>query len=145
MVHPIRVFVFAIFVGFAISHEVSGQSIVAERAYEKYLSHISEPVAMARANLSVAISHFEEGRGRVNVYVVVILRNGYGYWEQVFMRVLTWDDDLVGAELASRMNVVEGYDVGSLFVLKNDRILDWLVVHADSTTKGGYIAKFLQK
>src|SRR5690625_1227051 len=145
MARPLKIVICLLLCGQIIGRAAVAQSIALDDAYEEYLSSIRVPVEEALKTLSLARCYFESRLDESNVYVAVILRDDNGRWEQVLIRVLQWDDDVISGELASTMTLIEGFPLGSLFVVDSDRVVDWLHVRGDGRVDGNYIPIFLQR
>jgi len=121
-----------------------GQTANNKLAYEGYLKSIEKPVTEAQNKLPYVKDYFlnngQEGR---EVYVVVIIRDESWRWEQVYLRVLLWEDDVIGGQLVNEMTVVSGYPKGAEFVIDQERVVDWLIIHEDGKEEGNYVIQHL--
>lgn len=116
-----------------------------KQAYESYLQSIEKPATESQSQLSYVKDYFlNHGENKSEVYIVVILRDEYWRWEQVYVRVLLWEDDIIGGQLVSEMNVVSGYPTGAEFVIDQERVVDWLIIHEDGMKEGNFVVNYLQ-
>lgn len=116
-----------------------------KQAYENYLQSIDKPVMEAQAELSYVQDYFLKYRGhRSEVYVVVILRDEAYRWEQVYIKVLLWEDDIIGGQLVNEMTIVSGYPQGAEFVIEQERVIDWLIIHKDGKQEGNFVKDYFQ-
>jgi hypothetical protein len=117
-----------------------------KQAYENYLQSIEKPVTEAQKKLPYVKEYFlNHGQEESEVYVVVIIRDEFWRWEQVYIRVLLWEDDVIGGQLINKMTVVSGYPKGAEFVIDQERVVDWLIIHEDGKQEGNYIVNYLQE
>jgi len=125
---------------------VQAQTHSYQQAYESYLQSIEKPIAEAQSRLSYVkdffLNHVKE---ESKVYVIVIIRDESWRWEQVYLRVLVWEDDVIGGQLVSVMSVVSGYPKGAKFVIDQDRVVDWLIIHVDGREEGNFVLASLQE
>jgi len=127
------------------SHDLQAQGTHYEDAYNDYLASIELPSEQAKTKLSYVKDYFlSHGRDESEVYVIVIIRDERWRWEQVYLRVMLWEEDNIGATLASKMSVVKGYPFGAEFVIEQGRVVDWLIVHEDGREEGNYIIRYLR-
>jgi len=116
-----------------------------KQAYESYLQSIEKPVTEAQSQLSYVKDYFlNHGKNKSEVYIVVILRDEIYRWEQVYIRVLLWEDDVIGGQLVNEMTVVSGYPRGAEFIIEKERVKDWLIIHEDGKEEGSFIVNYLQ-
>lgn len=125
---------------------VLAQSPDYKQAYESYLQSIEKPVKEAQYTISYVKDYFlNYGKEASEVYVIVIIRDESWRWEQVYLQVLLWEDDVIGGQLVNSMTVVSGYPRGAEFVIDQERVVDWLIIHEDGTEEGNFIINYLQK
>jgi len=117
-----------------------------KQIYESYVKRIENPSKEAKSQLEYVKSYFlTNGKEESEVYVVVLIRDQSWKWEQVYLRVLLWEEDQIGAQLVNEMTVVKGYPQGSEFVISTDRVVDWLIIHKDGEEEGNFILNFFSK
>ena len=115
------------------------------QAYKSYLQSIEKPVTEAQSQLSYVKDYFlNHGENISEVYIVVILRDESYRWEQVYVRVLLWEDDVIGGQLVNNTTVVSGYPKEAEFVIDQDRVVDWLIIHENGREEGNFVVNYLQ-
>ena len=112
--------------------------------YKQYLDRIELPRKESLKRLPEIETKFKTNQLHPSdLYLVVILRDSIGLWEQVYMKVNHWEKDSINAILSTEMNIVKGYPYGSVFLFTQDNIIDWLIIHPDGREEGNYIIKYL--
>lgn len=135
----------SLMVTFLLAHSMAhAQNSDYKQAYESYLQSIEKPVTEAQNKLPYMKEFFlNHGQEESEVYVIVIIRDESWRWEQVYVRVLLWDDDIIGGQLVNEMTVVSGYPEGAEFVIDQERVVDWLIIHQDGREEGNFILNYL--
>lgn len=131
--------------GFIFISILTQAQILSNIGYDEYLVLIQEPKNEALSHLDDLYEDFNSGKYEdEQVYVIVIILDDDGKWEQVFMEVDSWEGELIAGILASEMGVVEGPPVGTAFIFEEEKVIDWLIIYEDGSEAGNYINRFLQ-
>lgn len=78
-----------------------------------------------------------------NFFVIVILRDKKGRFEQVFILVDRVDAGLVTGRIASDILAVEGFRRGNALTFPEAELVDWLISKPDGSEEGNLVGKFL--
>ncbi len=139
------IIVFFVFFLFILSNSANAQ-IQSNLSYENYLELIDKPKKQAIKQLDTIKQRFLSGDlASADLFVVVILTEESGKWEQVFIHVDRWNDGMIAGTLASEMGVVGGANFGDPFVFEIEHVTDWLIIHNNGFVEGNFIAQFLSK
>ena len=115
----------------------------AEQA-KKLEEAIAPYVKQARETLPAAKNRFLKGLPKGEVFYITIRVLGPDdKYEQVFVRVTSWQKKTVKGELASDITLFEGHKKGELVVCAEKDILDWTISKPDGTEEGNFVGKFL--
>ena len=66
-----------------------------------------------------------------------------GKFEQVFVRVTSWEGDTIHGVLASDMQLLTTHKKGEIVDCKENELIDWTISKPDGTEEGNFVGKFL--
>ena len=119
-------------------------SIRDKDAAKKHDALIAPYVAQAKKTLPQAKKRFLSGlKPGEAFFLTTRLTDGKGRYEQVFVRITSWQGSRIAGEIASDITVVEQYHFGQPVSFDESRVLDWLITHPDGSEEGNYVGKFL--
>jgi len=65
------------------------------------------------------------------------------HFEQIFVRVINWNDELVQGSIANEISLVEGYEFGQIIKFPESDIIDWLITKPNGGEEGNFVGKYL--
>lgn len=131
---------------------VHGQSgppdkpVSAEAEKVRKLEKAIEPyVKKARATLPEAKKKFLKGLPNGDLLFVTIKLRAPGgqQYEQVFVKVVSWQGPLIQGSLASDVTLVPDHKRGEKMTCQEGDILDWTIARRDGSEEGNFVGKFL--
>lgn len=129
---------------FVFTIQQASAQIQTNISYERYLELIEEPKQTALDQLPAVKKRFKSDElDASDLFVVVILTDESDNWEQVFIHVERWNDEMVAGILASEMGIIEGAQPGDPFVFEEKHLVDWLIVYENGKEEGNFIAHYL--
>ncbi|WP_133271377.1 DUF2314 domain-containing protein [Hymenobacter radiodurans] len=66
-----------------------------------------------------------------------------GKFEQVFVRVTSWENTTVVGTIANELGVVQQYKINQSIVFPEKAILDWTIAKPDGSEEGNYVGKLI--
>lgn len=116
-----------------------------ERSYKNYLEKVNQHIQSAQKKLSYVKEKFKFDKEReIDFYVVSVIRDSVGRWEQVYLKIDYWNKNIIKATLSSHMNVVDGYIYGTNFIIEEDKVIDWLIIYPNGEEEGNFIVRSLK-
>jgi uncharacterized protein YegJ (DUF2314 family) len=110
----------------------------------RYDSLIAPYVARARASLSDAkrkyLTGLKEGQA---FFLTTRIYDRYGNYEQIFVRVKSWEGAKVSGTIANQLSAVIGFSYGQLITFPESDILDWLITNPDGSEEGNFVGKYM--
>jgi hypothetical protein len=76
-------------------------------------------------------------------FLTTRLRDKAGHFEQVFVRVKEIKDEKVRGQIASKIELVEGYKMGDEYTFAESALMDWTISKPDGTEEGNFVGNFL--
>ncbi len=109
----------------------------------KFEEAISPYVTKARETLPRAKKRYLKGlrKGEI-LYVTTRIREN-GKYEQVFVRVTSWEGQTVRGLLASDVSLFANHKRGEDLTCKESEVLDWTISKPDGSEEGNFVGKFL--
>lgn len=105
---------------------------------------IADAVQRARRTLPQAKQRFLTGLPDDQTFLLTTrLYDADGTYEQVFVRVLSWEGALVRGAIVNELNLVAQYTQGQVITFPDKAILDWTISYSDGSEEGNYVGKFI--
>jgi uncharacterized protein YegJ (DUF2314 family) len=76
-------------------------------------------------------------------YVTVKLVDASKHYEQVFVRVNSWEGETIKGTLESDLSILRNYKTGDKLTIQESDVMDWAISKPDGTEKGNFVGKFL--
>jgi uncharacterized protein YegJ (DUF2314 family) len=112
-------------------------------ATRKLVEAIAPYVKKARATLPQAKKKYLKGLAKgEEFFVTTRIYNPDGKYEQVFLRVTSWEGQTINGVLASDTSLIH-QKRGDAVACKERDVLDWTISKADGTEEGNFVGKFL--
>jgi uncharacterized protein YegJ (DUF2314 family) len=109
----------------------------------KFEEAIKPYVKQARQTLPRAKKKYLKGLGKGEILFVTSRLYGNGRYEQVFVRVTSWEGETIRGLLASDVSVVPNHKRGEDVTCKESEVLDWTISKPDGSEEGNFVGKFL--
>jgi len=119
-------------------------SINNEKQLREFDILIKPYVSKALKTLPKAKSRFLKGLNKGEAFFLTTRIYDYeGNFEQIFVRVISWNNNLIKGTIANRLNRVKGFKYGQLIEFPEKAVLDWLITKANGKEEGNFVGKFL--
>lgn len=111
---------------------------------EKYDELIAPYVEQAQKTLPKARKKYMKGlKDGQAFFLTTRIYDGLGNYEQIFVRVTSWENQRVSGTIANQLNAVKGFSFGQEITFPESDILDWLITHPDGKEEGNFVGNFL--
>ena len=111
---------------------------------EKYEKLIAPYVKQAKESLPQAKEKYLNGLDKgESFFFVTRIYDEVGRFEQIFVRVINWEDDKITGTIANDLETVKGFEYGQVIQFPEKDVLDWLIALPDGSEKGNFVGKFL--
>jgi len=111
---------------------------------EKYESLIAPYVKKAQKTLPKAKKKYMKGlNDKQAFFLTTRIYDSLGNYEQIFVRVVSWEKEKVKGTIANQINVVKGFSYGQFITFPESDILDWLITNPNGSEEGNFVGKFL--
>lgn len=117
---------------------------VTDQATKNKLEEALKPIIeQSRKSLPEAKERYLKGlHPDETLFVTTRLTDPDGQFEQVFVKVNDWKDDLVQGKLSSSVSL-KTHKQGDPLEVKEADIIDWTISHPDGTEEGNALGKFI--
>jgi uncharacterized protein YegJ (DUF2314 family) len=111
---------------------------------KKFEEAIAPYVKKARETLPEAKKRYLKGlpKGEM-LFVTIKLYGADGKYEQVFVRVSSWEKETIKGLLASKVTIVPNHTEGEKITCREADVLDWSISKPDGSEEGNFVGKFL--
>ena len=110
---------------------------------KRFEEAIAPYVKQAKETLPQAKKKYLKGLQKKEVFFVTTRIHEGGRFEQVFVKVTSWEDDTIRGILASNMELLTSHKKGEIVNCKESEILDWTISKPNGTEEGNFVGKFL--
>ena len=111
---------------------------------DKFLELINPYVEKARKTYPEAKARYVRGLPSGEAFFLTTrLRDKEGHYEQVFVRVKEIKDGKVRGSIASRIELVDGFNMGDEYTFAESELMDWTISKSDGTEEGNFVGNFL--
>lgn len=111
---------------------------------DKYDELIAPYVKKAQKTLPKARKKYSKGLKEGQAFFLTTrIYDADGNYEQIFVRVTKWGNNIISGKIANQLNTVKGFAFGQLIEFPETAILDWLITNPDGSEEGNFIGKFL--
>jgi hypothetical protein len=101
-------------------------------------------VTKARAAFPAAAQRFKAGLPEgESFFVVTVLHDSAGKFEQVFVAVDSIGKADVYGRIWNQINIVKGYQLRQPYTVPPSEIIDWMISKPDGSEEGNWSGKFL--
>ena len=76
-------------------------------------------------------------------YVTIRLYDSSKKYEQVFVKVTSWEGETIQGILSSDISLIRNHSRGEKLTCNESEILDWTISRPDGTEEGNFVGKFL--
>ena len=116
----------------------------ASAALVAFKKHIAPAVKQGQATLPQAKRRFLQGLPEGQIFfVTTYLTDPDGSFEQVFIRVKSWQAKQVSGLIANELGNVKSFQHNQLITFPESAVLDWTISRPDGTEEGNHIGKLL--
>jgi hypothetical protein len=109
----------------------------------KFEEAIKPYVKQAKETLPRAKKKYLKGLHKGEIFFVTSRLHGNGRYEQVFVRVTSWEGETIRGRLASDVSVVPNHKRGEEMTCQESEVLDWTISKPDGSEEGNFVGKFL--
>ncbi|WP_082016887.1 DUF2314 domain-containing protein [Hymenobacter sp. DG25B] len=107
---------------------------------------LAQPIRQARQKLSSVKKRYAAGLpAGQTLYLTTRIFDSDGQFEQVFVRVSSWQDKIVTGTLANKLEAVHEYQPNQSITFPEQAVLDWTITAADGQEEGNYVGKFIDR
>lgn len=107
-------------------------------------SKIEPLVKKAQQELPKIKRQFDKGfKKGESFFLTTRIYDAFGNFEQVFVKVQTWDNGKIQGTIANQLTAVKDFEFGQSIEFPESAVLDWLITDAEGKEKGNYIGKYL--
>ncbi|HUA13793.1 MAG TPA: DUF2314 domain-containing protein [Verrucomicrobiae bacterium] len=110
---------------------------------KKFEEAIAPYVKQARETLPRAKKKYLKGLRKGEIFFVTTRFREGEKFEQVFVRVTSWEGDTIHGLLASDMALLTEHKRGETVICKESDVIDWTISKPDGTEEGNFVGKFL--
>jgi len=111
---------------------------------EKYDALIAPYVEKAQKTLPKAKKKYSKGlKDGQAFFLTTRIYDSFGNYEQIFVRVSSWEKENVSGTIANQLNAVEEFSFGQTITFPESDILDWLITNPDGSEEGNFVGKYL--
>ena len=110
---------------------------------KKFEDAIAPYVKKAKETLPKAKKKYMKGLHHGEVFFVTTRIQENGKFEQVFVRVTSWEGDTIHGVLASDMQLLTTHKKGEIVDCKENELIDWTISKPDGTEEGNFVGTFL--
>ncbi len=119
-------------------------SIVSSEQTKKIDAQIAPYVEKAKKTLPDAKKRFMKGLGQGEAFFLTTrIFDKDGKFEQVFIRVKSWEGENITGTIANPLYTVKEYKSGQTISMTTKNILDWLITKPDGTEEGNFVGNYL--
>jgi len=123
---------------------VDQPQFVNEAELARFRAAIEPFVQMGRATYPLAKERYGQGLPAGYLFFVTTeLQGTNGRFEQVFVRVVSIDDQTIEGDIASDIAVVSGYQRGDPLTLSENDVKDWTIAGPDGSEEGNFVGRFM--
>jgi uncharacterized protein YegJ (DUF2314 family) len=76
-------------------------------------------------------------------FLITRIYDNLGNYEQIFVRVSSWEKENISGTIANQLNAVKGFSFGQTITFPESDILDWLITNPDGSEEGNFVGKYL--
>lgn len=117
--------------------------LVRSTGEQKFELAIAPYVKKARETLPDAKKKFRRGLRKGEILFVTTRIHANGTFEQIFVRVKSWEGDSIQGTLASDIAIVPNHHIGEALNCKESEVVDWTISKPDGSEEGNFVGKFL--
>lgn len=111
---------------------------------KQYDDLIAPYVAKAQKTLKKAKKKYSKGLKEGQAFFLTTrIYDNLGNYEQIFVRVSSWEKENVSGSIANHINTVKGFSFGQTITFPESDILDWLITNPDGSEEGNFVGKYL--
>ena len=104
---------------------------------------IAPYVKKAKETLPRAKKRYLKGLPKSDVFFVTTRIRDNERFEQVFLRVTSWEGDTIRGVLASDMELLTTHKKGEIITCNVTEVIDWTISKPDGSEEGNFVGKFL--
>lgn len=118
--------------------------VIGAEQLNKYDSLIAPYVEKAHKTLPKAKKKYKEGlKDGQSFFLTTRIYDSFGSYEQIFVRVTSWEKENVSGTIANQLNTVKGFSFGQLITFPESAILDWLITNPNGSEEGNFVGNYL--
>ncbi len=110
---------------------------------QEFEEAIAPYVKKAKQTLPKAKKKFQKGLHAGEVFFVTTRIYETSKFEQVFIKVNSWDRDTIRGILASDVSLLPTHKKGEEISCKESEVIDWTISKPDGSEEGNFVGKFL--